>query len=286
MQKILKLLEGKRILVVSHDVGGSNIIKNFFDHYRIKAKFYLRGPALKIFKRKKIDNLTKNIKAAEIIITGTGWQSNLEYKAINGARKYNKICLTFLDHWTNYEKRFKRNGKIVLPNKIIVFDKYSESNIKKIFKNKVDIVRSTNFYFKNFIKKQKKQKKQKIFNNILYLSSNYDQVLKKKIDILLLKNFIEKISNLKAYKRFGVDIKPHPTENFKKYFNVKKNNKKIRKIIVNKKLEEVLSGYKIVAGTETSGLVLAKICKLKTINNVFNSGIKKSLPKKYISVYI
>ena len=283
MQKILKLLEGKRILVVSHDVGGSNIIKNFFDHYKLKAKFYLRGPALKIFKKKKIKNFSENIKEAEIIITGTGWQTNLEYKAIKSARKYNKICLTFLDHWTNYKKRFVRNGKIVLPDKILVFDKDSQSNIKKIFKNKVDIVKLTNFYFKNFIKKLKKQK---ISKNILYLSSNYDQALKKKIDIKLLENFLEKIANLRGYRKLSIDIKPHPTENFEKYLAVKKKNKKIRNIIVNKKLEQILLGYKIVAGTETSGLVLAKICKLKTINNVYNSGIKKSLPKKYVSVYI
>ena len=91
---------------------------------------------------------------------------------------------------------------------------------------------------------------------------------------------------MRGYRKLCIDIKPHPTENFEKYLAVKKKNKKIRNIIVNKKLEQILLGYKIVAGTETSGLVLAKICKLKTINNVYNSGIKKSLPKKYVSVYI
>lgn len=284
MSKILKLLKNKNILIVSHDIGGANNIKSFFDHYKIKAKFYLRGPALKIFKKKKNNNFLKKIKESDVVITGTGWKTNLEYNAIKAAKKYDKFCITFLDHWVNYKKRFLRKNKLALPDKILVFDKESQSNIKKIFRNQVDTIKITNYYFKNFTKKLKKRKKNS--NVILYLASNYDKALKKKIDIILLKKFLKKILLLKKYEKFSIDIKPHPTENFRKYISLKKKYKKINKIIVNKKLEDILLGYKIAAGTETSGLILSKICKLDTINNVKGTGIKKSLPKKYITMYI
>ena len=52
MENIKNLLINKKILVVSHDVGGANIIKNFIDHYNVRARYYLRGPSLNIFKKK------------------------------------------------------------------------------------------------------------------------------------------------------------------------------------------------------------------------------------------
>ena len=285
MENIKNLLTNKKIIIVSHDIGGANIIKNYIEYYSINARYYLRGPALSIFKKKKQYNLISNIKKSEVVITGTGWKTDLEYKAIKYAKKFNKICITFIDHWANYKKRFVRNKRLVLPNIIFVFDSISKLNIKKIFKNKFKVIKVKNFYFCNFIKKAKKFK---VFSkNILYLSSNYDAVLKNNnIDLMLLKNFLQKIVKLKKYNNFNIDIKPHPTESPKKYYQFKKNNNKIKNIIKIKKLEDVILKYKIVAGTETTGLVLAKLCKLEAINNIYKVGLKKSLPSKYITTVI
>lgn len=285
MENIKNLLINKKILVVSHDVGGANLIKGFIDCYNIRPEYYLRGPALSILKKKKKYSFINNIKKSDIIITGTGWQTDLEYKAIKYAKKFNKICLTFIDHWINYKKRFVRNKKLILPNIILVFDKTSQLKIKKIFKNRVKVFKIKNFYFLNFIKTVKKFKV--LSKNILYLSSNYDEALKKNnIDLILLKKFLHKIAKLKKYKNFDIDIKPHPTENSSKYFRFKKNHLKIKNIIRSKKLEDIILKYKVVAGTETTGLVLAKLCKLKTINNIYKVGVKKSLPSKYITLNI
>lgn len=284
MENIKNLLINKKILVVSNDVGGANIIKNFIDYYKVRAKYYLRGPALNIFKKKIQYSLVNKIKESDVIITGTGWQTNIEYKAIKYAKKFNKICLTFIDHWINYKKRFVRNKKLVHPNIILVFDKQSQLQIKKIFKKMVRVVRVKNFYFLNFKKKVKKFKL--LSKNILYLSSNYDNALKNNTDLALLKKFLKKIEKLNEYKNFEIDIKPHPTESLNKYFRFKKEYPKIKNIIRSKKLEDIILKYKVAAGTETTGLVLAKLCKLKTINNIYGVGIKKSLPSKYITLNI
>lgn len=284
MENIENLLIGKKILIASHDVGGANLIKDFLDHYNIKARYYLRGPALNIFKKRIQHNLIKNIIRSDIVITGTGWQSDIEYKAIKYARKLNKNCITFVDHWVNYKKRFLRNNKLVFPNIILVFDKISELKIKKVFKSKVKVLRVKNFYFHNFLKRVKKFRV--LSNSILYLSSNYDKALKKKVDLVLLRKFIYKITKLKKYKNFGIDIKTHPTENSGKYLKFKKNHPKIKNIIKKKKLEDIILKYKVVAGTETMGLVLAKLCKLKTINNIYRVGIEKNLPSKYLTLNI
>jgi hypothetical protein len=239
MENIKNLLINKKILTVSHDIGGANIIKNYLEHYNIKSKFYLKGPAVNIFKKKTNTSLLNNIKNADIVITGTGWQTNIEYEAIKISKKLNKICITFLDHWTNYKKRFIRNRLLVYPSIIVVFDHESELNIKKIFRRKIKILRVKNFYFKNFIKKVKEKKI--LPKSILYLSSNYDEALKKDIDLILLKKFIKKINKSKKFRNYYIDIKPHPTENFAKYLELKKKNNQIRKIIKNKRLEHVIS---------------------------------------------
>lgn len=286
MENIKNLLIKKKILIVSHDTGGANIIKNFIDYYNIKAKYYLKGPALNIFKKKtKQHNFINKIKKSDIVITGTGWQTDLEYRAIIYAKKFNKICLTFIDHWANYKKRFVRNKRLALPNVVLVSDLISQLKIKRIFKNKVKVLKIKNFYFYNFIKKAKKFKVRS--KNILYLSSNYDAILRKKnIDLMLLKNFLQKITKLKKYNNFNIDVKPHPTDSPEKYYNFKKNNKKIKNIIKIKKLEDIILKYKIVGGTETTGLALAKLCKLEAINNICKVGLKKSLPSKYVTKVI
>ena len=284
MENLKNLLINKKILTVSHDIGGANIIKSYLEHHNIKSRFYLKGPALNIFKKKTRSSLLNNIKNADVVITGTGWKTNIEYDAIKISKKLNKICITFLDHWTNYKKRFIRDGLLVYPSIIVVFDHQSELNIKKIFTRKIKIFRVKNFYFSNFIKKIKYKKV--LRKSILYLSSNYDDALKKNIDLILLNKFIKKINKSKKFKNFNIDIKPHPTENFIKYLEYKKNNFQIRKIITNKSLEQVISKYSIAAGTETSSLFLAKLCKLKTINNIYGVPIKRSLPSKYITLNI
>ena len=281
MENIKNLLTNKKIIIVSHDIGGANIIKNYIEHYSINARYYLRGPALSIFKKKKQYNLISNIKKSEVVITGTGWKTDLEYKAIKYAKKFNKICITFLDSWTDYKKRFIRNKIICLPNIICVFDKTSKSYVTSLIKKKVKILIIKNFYFKNFLTEAKKYKKKS--DNILYLSSTYDNALKKKIDLNLLKKFLVKIAKIEAYKNLNIDIKVHPTENVNKYIKFKKKYLKIKKVFKDKKLENIILKYKIAAGTETSALVLAALCKLKTINNIVGTSIKQKIPREYFT---
>ena len=63
-------------------------------------------------------------------------------------------------------------------------------------------------------------------------------------------------------------------------------NLKIKKILKEKKLENIILKYKIAAGTETSALVLAAFCKLKTINNLVRTSIRQKIPSEYITLSI
>jgi len=298
--EIIKNILKKNFLVVANDVGASHFIKSFISHFKISAKYYLKGPAIKVFNKKKINqSLEKTIKRHDIIITGSGWMSNLEKRAIKYSNKYSKLSISFLDSWANYKERFLIDKNFILPSQIWVFDKYAYIIAKKVFFNKnVEIVKKKNYFlseFKENIKNIKNIKKiKKINNSILYLSSNFNGSNKNffnnksDIDLYLFNTFLKKIKkNFRLKKIAAIHIKLHPTEKPFKYQIFKKKFPNLVTIL-NKKtpLLPLMLQYKIAAGSETFALVLAKICGLKVFNNVKNINIKKTIPKIYIDQII
>ena len=75
----------------------------------------------------------KNVSA---VITGTGWASDLEHRARSEACQLGILTIAVMDHWTNYEMRFFRNGKQVLPDEFWVVDDYAEEKIRYFFPHK------------------------------------------------------------------------------------------------------------------------------------------------------
>ena len=136
MENFKNYLSKKKVLVVCNDSGGANFIKSFIKFEKIKCKYYLTGPAVKIFRKKNFyKSLIKSVKESEVIITGTDWPLkltgkliNLQLKSINYSNIYKKKTITFIDHWWSYKIRFKKNNKLILPSEIWSFDK--ESNLK------------------------------------------------------------------------------------------------------------------------------------------------------------
>ena len=99
----------RKIAVFANDAGGANLILFFIKRKKIKnPSFFLKGPALKIFKKniKKFQN--KNIsnfnKSYDLILTGTSWSSDFEKKALIKAKKLKINSITMLDHYINYRK--------------------------------------------------------------------------------------------------------------------------------------------------------------------------------------
>lgn len=278
----------KKILVVCYDAGGANQIINYLIEKKKKYKYYVEGPAINIFsgQKGKIKKFKKSIiKKFDLIITGSGCSSDLEYKAIKYAKINKKLCITFLDHWTNYKERFIRNGKIYLPNQLFTFDSYSFFLAKKIFKKKLLIKKIKNYYLLNF------NKRVKLFKNksraILYSSSNYDAVYKKKKDFEILNLFLKKIKNMNIFKNLPVHIITHPSEIENKYSKYEQlNYTRQIKVLPPDKLINFINKYKYVVSTNGMILCVGKVCKLFTINNILNTGIKSFIPKKYINLTI
>jgi hypothetical protein len=106
----------RRVAIVSHDAGGAEVLSSYVRRMGPGAAseftFVLDGPARKIFEA-KLGGLPRvpletAIFRASSVLCGSGWQSDLELRAIALARHEHKKTAVFLDHWVNYRARFVR----------------------------------------------------------------------------------------------------------------------------------------------------------------------------------
>ena len=275
----------KKILIVSHDAGGAEIISAYIKKFNLKCDYFLKGPAVKIFKMKIpkikiLKNINKIFNKYNLIICGSSLNNNFEFNIIKKSKlkKIHVIC--FIDHWVNYIDRFRRNFKIILPDEIIVGDIDAIKIARKVFKN-IKISYCKNFYFESFKKKNKKIRKNL---NILYVSSNMNSFKNKEIsDKKILENVIYKITKNSKFKKIKkLIIRKHPSESFSK-FNFIKNVKLKFKIEIddNFLLKDTLNKTDVIIGYDSMALVVGKLYGLKTIN-LYTSRKTQKIPFKYI----
>jgi RimJ/RimL family protein N-acetyltransferase len=105
------LLDARRIGVVAHDAGGAEQIKWLLQHLSKDVRILAAGPAVKIFENLdtsyvRVQELHE-VMDCDLLITGSGWMSDLELVAIKEAKSRNLTCVTTLDHWVNFEERFR-----------------------------------------------------------------------------------------------------------------------------------------------------------------------------------
>jgi hypothetical protein len=125
------------VAIVSHDAGGAEILASYVAQNNICCKLVLEGPAVNVFKRwfetVEICTLEEAISACDWCLCGTGWQSDLEWRAIEQAHNAQKHVVAFLDHWVNYRQRFERNGIQHLPDELWVGDGDAERLAREHF---------------------------------------------------------------------------------------------------------------------------------------------------------
>ncbi len=129
----------KTILIVSHDAGGGNLLAYWCARWQSRANliYMVSGPALEIFKS---INLAKvciedypSPASVDFVVTSTGWQSNFEYDTIKWAKQHHLPCASYLDHWVNYENRFRRGGVSLYPDEIWVGDQDARNLATEVF---------------------------------------------------------------------------------------------------------------------------------------------------------
>jgi hypothetical protein len=285
----LKSLKKKNILVICKDAGGANIIRSFIQKQKLKCKFFLKPPANKVFSNDKIFAINKvnNLLKYDIILFGTSIDK-FELKFIKKAKIFNIQTVSFLDHWTDYRKRFLLNDQIILPKIIIPFDNLSYTKAKNDFKNEISsgqlkIKKIITSYYS--LKKNFRKKKNKV-NSIVLFSSNFFKYKKKFNDFKIIFNFLKK--NTIFFKKNKISkfyLQKHPSENFikfKKLPSIVKSKINLNLVISKLNLDEIITKVDFAAGYDTMALVKASCKNCKTIE----IGVKKyksNIPKKFIN---
>ena len=128
---ILKFHNGIKILIVSHDAGGAEIVASWVRRNPdYQFTFVLDGPAVGVFQKRlgsililKPDALSPAlVHQAGVVLTSTSWGSDMERIAISLALSADVFSISFLDHWCHYIGRFKNGDDLVLPDEIWVGD--------------------------------------------------------------------------------------------------------------------------------------------------------------------
>ena len=125
--------------VVCHDAGAGNIvIAGLLETGRSDWRAYMRGPAEKLWRsaysRVALCNtLDSALEGVELLVTGTGWGSDIEHNARSLANLRGIRSVAVIDHWVNYAERFVRHGEIVWPDEFWVTDDYAMEIAKHAF---------------------------------------------------------------------------------------------------------------------------------------------------------
>jgi hypothetical protein len=275
--------------VVCKDAGGANLISHHIVNNPGKYIYCLEEPATSIFESNlgslEIIPLDLLVENSQVIITGTGWQSELEWQAIRLGRLTGKEVITYLDHWVNYRERFSRNGEQVLPNSIWVSDDHAQSEILKIFPS-ANVELHKNYYLQSI---QNEYQTYKILSSrnidcdrirILYLcepivtldADKSSQIVLSEFDIL--EDFYSQISNL---ANVDITLRIHPSEKADKY---KMLSFRFKQSLPNKiSLAKDLSECDFVVGMDTYAMYLSDCLGLKTYSTKLNRFGYLTIPK-------
>lgn len=179
-----------KIGYAAHDAGGAELLSSWIlNCYPQSVQAVLEGPAINIFSRKfgqRLQNYPRQdfmsmISDFDMVITGTSWASDLEKQTHHWCKSKSVRSVAFLDHWTEYTKRFMLEASVLLPDEIWVTDTYAYAIAQKEFPG-VPLRQERNFYLEDMIDqiwlKEKQYNKVDKIENILYCTEPTSVVAK------------------------------------------------------------------------------------------------------------
>jgi hypothetical protein len=196
-------LHGKGLFIFS-DPGGAKPLLSLicllqFKEYKIisdRTYDFYKDFGLEVELYKENDEITEleNYRP-DFVFTATSYTSSLEIKFINRANNLKIPTYSFIDHYTNYNLRFKLNSKYIYPKYICLID---EKSVKIAQIEKLDLksnfIITGNFYH-DFLKGWKP-----LDSKSLFFKSNRLNLDKKVIVVAL-----EPLSNIGGLNTYGFD---------------------------------------------------------------------------------
>jgi hypothetical protein len=255
--------EADVIGVIAHDAGAAAHIASYVSTLKNKVLFTLAGPAVGVFsdfyETLPLLECDMLVAQADLVICGTGWQTDLEWRGISLCQKMEKPVVACIDHWTNYESRFVRNGLQVLPSEIWVFDIYANELANSMFPTTV-VCQHPNLYLERQVKivKDLDDLNQNRSPSILYLLEPMRECWsgEEPAEFEALDHFISNVDSIST-NAAKIYLKLHPSDPPGKYDNWISRHQHLNITIKSGPLAEAISQSDVVVGCRTYAMVIA-----------------------------
>jgi hypothetical protein len=197
------------------------------------------------------------LSQVSFLITGTGWASNLEFEARRLAKQIGLHSIAVLDHWSNYEERFSREGEIVLPDELWVVDSYAEELAHKAFPQ-VPVFHKPNSYAE-YEAGLIAPITDSTPNNLLYLLEpiRLDWRQDEPGEYQALRYFLECLPRIGLPSGMVVYLRCHPSESPQKYAAFLNERRDFPVRMSSGTLAHELSASRWVAGCQTYAMTIA-----------------------------
>lgn len=206
------------------------------------------------------------ITGASTVITGTGWESNLEHEARRLAREQGIYSIAVIDHWTNYKDRFVRKGELILPDEIWVSDPYAAVIARAAFPA-VRVVQQSNVYQAMLVEEvESRQLPAAVQGNdrVLYVLEPIRSMwgeLSEPGEFLALDYFMAQRHLAPVAADAEIRLRPHPSDPLGKYDSWLSRQVYPRvSLDLSTSLADALAWSNVVVGCQTYAMVLALAC--------------------------
>lgn len=261
--KSLSTALGSTTAVICHDAGSANIIQAWItampEH---DWRPFMGGPAATSWDQLGLGaelnpTIDSALAEADCLLSGTGWESDLEHIGRLAARQLGIRNIAVLDHWVNYPDRFRRQGDLILPDEIFVTDNYAKHEAASCFPN-LPVRVYENLYLKNQLRRIDKVNRET--EDVLYLLEPIRAGWPRRIagEIEALEFFIERWKKLGIPKQALMRLRPHPSDPEGKYDEWLESHSDMNvQLDDSTTLAESLNRSRWVAGCETFALTIA-----------------------------
>lgn len=266
----------KKVLVVTHDAGGSEIIAAYVKKHRNRVDFhvYTNGPGARVFKRLCIpfrlirderssirQVIAKNRDCSLLLTSMPGWMTTIEQMALEEAKRSGMRRAAYLEDWQHYRQRLgypNAAWKDSVPEELWAGDRVALRIARKQFAGLTLVKSVPNEYFKSVVDAYHAAKETGQAY-VLFLSSAWGKGTV----------FADLVHFLASERStVGVRIRFHPADKRGRYDAVIRKYKGRIHIerSTEKNIVDDLKGAKVVVGTRTVALVLSALCGVETFD--------------------
>ncbi|MEL7319333.1 MAG: hypothetical protein AAFN04_11930 [Pseudomonadota bacterium] len=246
--------------VAVHDAGAANMIAAWVGAaQRAPEMVVAQGPARAIWQQRfgtgsRFEGDPERVQGAKVVISGTGWASDLEHRARAIAAEAGVRSVAVVDHWVNYKARFERDGVTQWPDAIWVGDDEALAIARRTFP-KVPADRHANLYLAQQAREAGPAPKD---GDVLFVSepAHSDWGGDRAGEFQALDHFMASRQLAGIRRNAAVRLRPHPSDPSGKYDEWLSNHPTAR-LDTSPDMATALQTAKWVVGMNSMGLVIA-----------------------------